>query len=86
MSKQLDCNVHDYFEIICMRKSWVTVTTKAGENFNGEAHDIALNSAKQELLMLKNTTAEIGILLTEVARLHTHDNAIAQHNFLINIT
>ncbi|RZQ51777.1 hypothetical protein C1E23_17465 [Pseudoalteromonas phenolica] len=85
MSKQLDCNVHDYFEIICMRKSWVTVTTKAGENFIGEAHDIALNSAKQELLMLKNTR-DIGILLTEVARLHAHDNAIAQHNFLVNIT
>lgn len=85
MSKLISCDVHDYFEIVCMRKSQVTVTTKNGETTSGQASTISLTQDKQEQLLVTNNENTVAVKLTDIAKLTAHGNLVPQHNFEVMI-
>ncbi|TMO56463.1 Rho-binding antiterminator [Pseudoalteromonas phenolica] len=82
----ISCDVHDYFEIVCMRKSQITITLCSDEKISGEASDIVLNQEKQESLKIKGNNMLHLIPLTEIKHLHAHNNPVSAHNFQVNIT
>ena len=86
MKTTISCDVHDYFEIVCMRKSQITITLHSEEKVSGEASDIILNQEKQECLQVRENNALHLIPLTEIKHLHAHNNPTSAHNFQVKIT
>lgn len=77
MSKVLNCDLHDYLEIICMFHYQVKLTMQDGSNMVGEAVDIASKNQKEwlTLRLAKNELVDIEVdkimhiaVLTERAR------------------
>lgn len=85
MKTMICCDVHDYFEIVCMRKSHITITMHSDEKVSGEASDIVLNQEKQECLLMMINDVLHSIILTEIKHLYAHNNSISAHNFQVNI-
>jgi Rho-binding antiterminator len=82
MSENISCDAHDYFEIICMRRSWIKVSTKDNKKYHGLAIDILLIN-KQEYLQMNDGIKTQQILLSEIIQLEALGNNIVQHNFSI---
>jgi Rho-binding antiterminator len=85
MKTMISCDVHDYFEIVCMRKSHITITLHSDEKVSGEASDIVLNQEKQECLLMMIHDVLHAILLAEIKHLHAHNNPTSAHNFQVKI-
>jgi len=85
MKTSISCDVHDYFEIVCMRKSQITIKLHSKKTVSGEASDIILNQEKQECLQMRENNALHLIPLTEIKLLHAHNNPISAHNFQVKI-
>lgn len=82
MAKNISCEAHDYFEIVCMRRSLIKVTTKDNKIYHGIATDITLVE-KQEYLQISDDIKTQQLLLSDVKTLEALGNNIAQHNFVI---
>ena len=82
MAKNISCDAHDYFEIVCMRRSLIKVTSKDNKIYHGIATDIKLVE-KQEYLQISDDIKTEQLLLSEVKTLEALGNIIAQHNFSI---
>ncbi|MAD90328.1 MAG: hypothetical protein CMK64_11535 [Pseudoalteromonas sp.] len=85
MTKLISCDMHDHFEIVCMRKSQVTVTTKNGETISGQASNICINADKKEQLLVTQNDNVTAVDLTDIAKLEAHGNLVPQHNFVVMI-
>jgi Rho-binding antiterminator len=83
MTKNISCDAHDYFEIVCMRRSQIKVTAKDNKKYLGTAIDIKLVE-RQEYLLISNANNIQQILLSEVKQLEAIGNSVAEHNFLIS--
>lgn len=83
MTKHISCDAHDYFEIVCMRRSQIKVTAKDNKKYVGIAINIKLVE-KQEYLLIGNTNNIQQILLSEVKQLEAIGNKVTEHNFLIS--
>ena len=84
MTTKISCDAHDYFEIICMRRSLVKITTKDNKELYGRAIDIYLVE-KQEYLKISDGINVQQVLLSEVKELEAVGNDIAQHNFIVTL-
>lgn len=82
MTNNISCDAHDYFEIVCLRRSQVKVTVKDNKKYYGMATDIRLVN-KQEYLLISDDINTQQILLSDVKQLEAIGNNIAQHNFSI---
>ena len=82
MKNNISCDAHDYFEIVCMRRSLIKVTAKDNKIYHGIATDIKLVE-KQEYLQISDDIKTQQLLLSEVKILEALGNKIAQHNFSI---
>lgn len=82
MTNNISCDAHDYFEIVCMRRSLIKVTTKDNKKYHGIATDIKLVE-KQEHLIISDGIRIEQLLLSEIKKLEAIGNKIAQHNFSI---
>ncbi|TWX70951.1 hypothetical protein ESZ36_04730 [Colwellia demingiae] len=82
MKNKISCDAHDYFEIVCMRRSLIKVTTKDNKIYHGIATDIKLVE-KQEYLQISDDIKTQQLLLSDVKTLEALGNNIAQHNFSI---
>lgn len=80
MTKNISCDAHDYFEIVCMRRSQIKVTAKDNKKYYGMATDIKLIN-KQEYLLISDGMNTQQILLSDVKQLEAIGNSITQHNF-----
>lgn len=80
MAKNISCDAHDYFEIVCMRRSQVRVTAKDNKKYSGIATDIKLVK-KQEYLLISDGINTQQIRLSDVKQLEAIGNSLAQHNF-----
>jgi Rho-binding antiterminator len=80
MAKNISCDAHDYFEIVCMRRSLIKVTTKDNKNYHGIATDIKLVE-KQEYLQINDGNKVDEITLSEVIKLEALGNIVEKHNF-----
>jgi len=84
MANNISCDAHDYFEIVCMRRNLIKVTTKDNKKYHGIAIDIKLVE-KQEYLQISAGITTHEIALMAVKRLESLDNSHAQHNFSITL-
>lgn len=82
MTKNISCDAHDYFEIVCMRRSQVKVTAKDNKKYCGMATDIKLVN-KQEYLLISDSIKTQQVLLSDVKQLEAIGNSVSQHNFSI---
>ncbi|MGI2177929.1 Rho-binding antiterminator [Shewanella frigidimarina] len=82
MSNKISCDAHDYFEIVCMRRSLIKVKTKDNKIYHGRAADLKLVQ-KQEYLQIDDGIHIQKILISEVTTLEALGNSISQHNFTI---
>ena len=82
MTKNISCDAHNYFEIVCMRRSQVRVTAKDNKKYCGIATDIKLVK-KQEYLLISDGIKTQQILLSDVKQLEVIGNSVSQHNFSI---
>ncbi len=53
MANNISCDAHDYFEIVCMRRSLIKLTSKDNKIYHGIATDIKLVE-KQEYLQFSD--------------------------------
>jgi len=82
MTNNISCQAHDYFEIVCMRRSLIKVTTKENKQYHGVASDIKLID-KQEYLSISDGNEIHQVLLSDVNKLEAVGNSKLQHNFSI---
>ena len=82
MTNNISCDAHDYFEIVCMRRSQVKVTAKDNKKYYGMATDIKLVN-KQEYLLISDGIKTQQVLLSDVKQLEAIGNSVSQHNFSI---
>ena len=85
MTQQISCDANDYFEIVAMRKSLVSVTTFSGNEVRGIANDI-VRIDEQEQLELLVDNAKQHIKLTDIAQLKAEGNRMVQHNFTVDFS
>jgi Rho-binding antiterminator len=84
MANNISCEAHDYFEIVCMRRSLIEVTTKENKKYHGIATDIKLVE-KQEYLNIIDGNEIRQVLLSDVKKLEALGNSATQHNFSITV-
>lgn len=81
MTHLISCDAHDYFEIVCMRRSWVMVTTDKSEIIQGFALNISV-IANEEVLELKDEDSLYYVRLTDVKKLQA-TGEVEQHRFIV---
>ncbi|KMT66990.1 hypothetical protein XM47_00515 [Catenovulum maritimum] len=74
--------MHDYFEIICMRLSHVTVTLDDGKQHSGIAQNIVKLDNNEHLVLLENNKI-LNIPLNKTETLEANNNPIPKHNFKV---
>ncbi|WP_372769145.1 Rho-binding antiterminator [Pseudoalteromonas sp.] len=85
MTKRISCDLHDYFEIVCMRQSNIRITIKDNITYQGKAVDLKTHRGV-EWLEVQLTDGEIKrINIAEVITLSACDNNPASHNFDIKL-
>ena len=85
MTKHISCDLHDYFEIVCMRQSNVQVKLKSNQIYQGIAIDIKVqNNCELLVIELNNGQLEY-ITLTDISQLSACANDIDSHNFEISL-
>ncbi|AWB65832.1 hypothetical protein C2869_04975 [Saccharobesus litoralis] len=84
MTKLISCDLHDHFEIVCMRRSQVQVTLADGNKQTGQALDIVLENGK-EWLKLQTDSELLSINLLDINCLAAINNPIAAHNFVVEL-
>ena len=82
MTSCISCDAHDYFEIVCMRRSQILVTTYNNEKHQGMAFDINIIENK-EVLLINDGHIVHHVLLTKIKKLQAIDSNIAQNNFSV---
>jgi len=80
MTSRITCDAHDYFEIACMRRSQILVTTYSSKTYQGIAFDIEVIEG-EEMLLIKSASTLHHVLLTDIKKLQGVGNKVVQHNF-----
>lgn len=71
----INCNQHDYIEIVCMYRYPVQLTLKSGEVIAGIAVDTVRNEQREECIKLTTKTGEQLVVLDQLITLEvTLDN------------
>ena len=69
MSKLIACDIHDYFEIACMRKEKVQIKSKDFDNvLEGVAIDIVVKE-RQEFLVVESQNERLSLNLNGIQTL-----------------
>ena len=82
--KLISCDLHDYFEIVCMRNSQVEINCNNGDKLTDIAVNIVKKSA-QEALQIRLPDETLSIFLTDIAQLAAVNNFVASHNFKVKL-
>ena len=65
MAKLIKCDLHDYFEIACMRRSNISLELHSGQAIDGLASTLTTTQSK-EFLLLKTDDGERQVDLMEI--------------------
>jgi Rho-binding antiterminator len=65
----INCNEHDYIEIVCMYRYPIKVTMKTGEVIAGTALDTKRNDAREECIKVSVAGAEFMLVLDSISTL-----------------
>jgi Rho-binding antiterminator len=82
MTSRISCDAHDYFEIVCMRRSLIKVTTNNKQVLKGIAYSIDIIE-RQEILKIKTHNGFEIVLLTDIKALRAIGSKVAHHDFFI---
>ena len=82
MARLISCDAHDYFEIVCMRRSFVRITTFNKRTYQGIASNISIEN-NQEMLEVLMESKNQYIYLTEIKKLEAINNPVKNHDFSI---
>jgi Rho-binding antiterminator len=75
----INCDQHDYIEIVCMYRYPVKLTMKSDEIIQGTAVDTQQNNNREECIKLNIDGTERLIVLSEIKKLEvTEDNPHVQ--------
>lgn len=81
MTSRISCDRHDYFEIVCMRQSTVSITVANGVTYHGTAINLTTRKGA-EWIEIQLTSGEVKhINLTDVTKLSASGNQLSNHNF-----
>ena len=86
MKKPIACDLHDHFEIVCMRNSNIQLTLMDGQVVEGQALDIATIDKIEFIKLVTHANQIIEIALTNIRTLSAINNRQSQHNFTVEIT
>ena len=78
MTKIISCNVHDHFEIACMRRSKITLSLHNGQIIKGQAVDL-ITKNKNEFIYLttqENEEKHINLLNINTLQIEESDDLI----------
>ncbi|OZB42662.1 MAG: transcriptional regulator [Alishewanella sp. 34-51-39] len=71
----LDCDKHDYIEIVCLYRYPLLLTLHNGDMLSGTAIDTRYNTARQECLLLQQQSTQQLLPLSQIRQLKvTIDN------------
>lgn len=79
----ITCEITDYFELVCVRHSNVTVRLD-NALYRGEAVDLITRSG-QQLLLIDTKNGQVEIDLEDVIELIAEDNSLPSHNFKLTL-
>jgi Rho-binding antiterminator len=65
----LQCDLHDYIEIVCLYHYPLQLTLSSGERLTGTAVTTCYNDDRQECLVIQQNEAEQQVLLEDIALL-----------------
>lgn len=86
MKKTIACDLHDHFEIVCMRRSNIQLTLLDGQVLEGQALDIATFDKAEFIKLVTHENENIEIALTNIQTLSAINNRQSEHNFTVEIT
>ncbi len=69
----INCDQHDYIELVCMHRFPVTLTTKSNSIIEGVAVDTSRNDSGDECLKLEANGAEKLVVLSELKKLEVNE-------------
>ena len=85
MTQRINCDLHDYFEIVCMRQSNIRITIKGNVTYQGKAIDLKTHQGV-ELIDVQLVDGEVKrINIAEVITLSAYGNSPSSHNFNIEL-
>ena len=74
MAKTISCDIHDYFEIACMRKSFIHIDLHTKQCLEGVALDVFARKGKEYLkIETKNSIQEVE--LTNIKSLKAREDS-----------
>lgn len=82
MTSHIPCDAHDYFEIVCMRRSLIKVTTYNNQEYKGVPYSIDIIDRK-EILKIETYQGSESIRLTDIIKLQAIGNKVTHHNFCV---
>lgn len=65
----LNCDLHDYVEIVCLYRYPLCLTLASGEVLYGTALDTRYNDARQECLVIEYQDNKLWVVLDDIAQL-----------------
>jgi Rho-binding antiterminator len=65
----LNCDLHDYIEIVCLYQYPLKLTLSSGAVLSGTALTTRYNDQRQECLVIKQNDSELPVLLEEITLL-----------------
>jgi len=75
VTSHIPCDAHDYFEIVCMRRSLIKVTTYNNEEYKGVPYSIDIIDRKEKL-KIETFKGSESILLTDIIKLQAIGNKV----------
>ncbi len=82
MTQIISCDAHDHFEIVCMRRSNISVTTHSEQVFEGIATGIKIIN-KREFLCIEYNNQQVSVDLKTIKCLRAFNNLKAEDNFFV---
>jgi len=65
----LQCDLHDYIEIVCLYNYTLQLTLSSGKQLTGTAVTTCYNDNRQECLLLKQSNSEQLVILEDITLL-----------------
>lgn len=65
----LQCDLHDYIEIVCLYQYPLRLTLVDGQQLHGSALTTGYNAQRQECLSLRQSNGELQVVLDDIALL-----------------
>lgn len=81
MTSRISCDAHDYFEIVCMRRSQILASTYDNQYYGVALGLNVING--EEFIFIKKDDVVSSVKLTNIIELKSINDKVAHHNFSV---